>query len=392
MRFRALDGFRGVCALLVALYHLPLYSHVTGPIFFLPNAQMLLDFFFVASGFLISGAYGAKLTTWGDFGQFAIRRFGRLWPLHAAVLAAFVAIEAAEALFAPHAGVSPVFTGPHIPGAILTNLLLIHSLHVHPMLTWNAPSWTVSVEFYTYLIYAGLVLTWPKRPLVSAVLMAAVGAAGVIFVARQLAATYDFGVFRCFYGFFVGVLTFSVWKAAPLKLSSHPRVAAAVEVGATLGVFAYIALIGGPPFGFAGPLVFALFIWIYAAEQGPVTRVFSCKPLVWLGEISYSIYLVHYLIIIVIDLVLRALEKYAHINFEALGMHGLDTAWFVRMPSLWAADPIVLVYLVLVVLTASQTYRFIEQPGRALIKLPRKSRPLVGVACPTVQDSRSLSA
>jgi peptidoglycan/LPS O-acetylase OafA/YrhL len=95
--------------------------------------------------------------------------------------------------------------------------------------------------------------------------------------------------------------------------------------------------------------------------------------MVWLGEISYSIYLVHYLIIIVLGLALKSLEQFGHVNFEAMGLQGLkENTWFVRMPTLAAADPWVLVYLVIVVAVASQTYRYIEQPGRALIRLPRK--------------------
>ena len=376
MRFRALDGFRGLCALLVALYHLPLYSHLTGPRFFLPHAEMLLDFFFVFSGFLITGAYGDKLKTWDDFCAFVIRRFGRLWPLHASVLAVFVAIEVAKAVFWPDAGRTPPFTGPHTPQSILTNLLMIHSLHLSPMLTWNAPSWTVSVEFYTYLIFAALVLIWPRRPLVSAVIMMLIGAAGVIFVARQVGATYDFGIFRCFYGFFCGVLTWCVWRVAPLKLAGRPWMAAALETALVIGAFAYIALIGAPPFGYAGPLVFALFIWVYASEQGAVTRLLSLRPLVWLGEISYSIYLVHYLIIILVGLCLRSVERIAHLNYATVGMQGLDDGWFIRLPTLAAMDPFVLVYLVVVVLVASQTYRFIEQPGRVLIRPLRRPKPM----------------
>jgi len=379
MRFRGLDGFRGICALLVALYHLPLYSHLTGPQFFLPNAQMMLDFFFVMSGFVIAGAYGDRLKTWGDFGDFAVRRFGRLWPLHAAVLGALVAIEVAKAVIAPDAGRTPVFSGIHSPESIITNLLLIHSLHLHSLLTWNAPSWTVSVEFYTYLIYAALVLVAPRRPLLSATVMMAIGAFGVIFIARQLAATFDFGIFRCFYGFFCGVLVWRIWRAKPLSLPGRPWLGTVVEAAMTVGVFAYVALIGGPPLGYAGPLVFGLFIWVYASEQGRVTRFFGVGPLVWLGEISYSIYLVHYLIIVVVGLCLRSMERVLHLDYAQMGMHGLDDGWFIRLPTQGAMDPFVLVYLAVVILVASQTYRFIEQPGRALIRPPRRSRPLASI-------------
>ena len=115
MRFRALDGFRGLCALVVCLFHFPVYSHLMAPAFFLPNAQMLLDFFFVMSGFIIAASYGDKLKRWKDVETFAIRRFARLWPLHAAVLAGFVIVELAKLVFAPHAGLNPAVHRPQRP-------------------------------------------------------------------------------------------------------------------------------------------------------------------------------------------------------------------------------------------------------------------------------------
>ena len=266
---------------------------------------MLLDFFFVMSGFLIVGAYGQRLKTWGDVAGFAKSRFARLWPLHVAMLAVFVSLETAKALFLPHIGAEPPFSGAKSIPAIFTNILMIQTLHLHPMLTWNAPSWTVSAEFVTYLLFASLAVIWPGRPLATALGMAIIGALGVALVARKLDANYDYGVLRCLYGFFCGALTWRVFKAAPLLLTGRLVLATALEAAALAGVFAYIVVLGGPPFGFAGPLIFSVFIWLYAAEQGAVTRGLGWAPLVRLGAISYSIYLVHYPIIVITALALR---------------------------------------------------------------------------------------
>ena len=373
MRFRALDGFRGLCALLVALYHLPIYNHFLGPQFFLPNAQMLMDFFFVLSGFLIAGAYGEKLASWGNVGEFARSRFARLWPLHAVMLILFVAIETTKAVLAPGLGAQPPFSGAKPLAAILSNLFLVHSLHLHPMLTWNAPSWTVSVEFWTYLLFAALTVLWPRRPILIGAAMAAVGAAGVILIARKLDASYDWGLFRCFYGFFCGVLLSKVVKAAPLRLPNQKRLATAIELAAIIGVFAYIALLGGAPFGYAGPLVFSLFMWIYAAEQGAVTGWLSCGPLVRLGEISYSIYLVHFPLIVVTALSLRLVEHLLHVDFAAFGFTGLDQMSFVRGPSKLMMDGVMVGYLILVVAAADWAFKYIEGPGRKLLTAPRRA-------------------
>jgi peptidoglycan/LPS O-acetylase OafA/YrhL len=54
----------------------------------------------VLSGFVITYSYGDRLKTFDDLRAFAIRRFGRLWPLHAVVLLAFLAAEGAKAVLA----------------------------------------------------------------------------------------------------------------------------------------------------------------------------------------------------------------------------------------------------------------------------------------------------
>jgi peptidoglycan/LPS O-acetylase OafA/YrhL len=383
MRFRALDGFRGLCALIVALYHFPVETHLTGRAFFLPHAQMLMDFFFVMSGFIIAGAYGERLNDWRDVARFARSRIARLWPLHAAMLGLLVAVEVAKAVLAPGAGLQPPFTGVHAPAAILTNLLLIHSLHLHPMLTWNAPSWTISVEIVAYLSFAVLAVLLPRRRLAVAAGMALVGALGVALIARKLDANYDFGVFRCFYGFFCGVVTARLWRALPFPAAAGRAAATVVEAAAILGVFAYIVFLGGPPFGFAGPLVFSAFIWLYASERGAVTRGLSAGPLVRLGEISYSIYLIHFPIVVLTTVGVRSAERLLHVRLADFGYSGLDEMTFLVGPSKWLLDGVMLAYLAVVIAVATQTHRLIEVPGRRLFdglsgRLPRPVRQIAG--------------
>jgi peptidoglycan/LPS O-acetylase OafA/YrhL len=156
--------------------------------------------------------------------------------------------------------------------------------------------------------------------------------------------------------------------------------AGVLEIAALVGVFAYIAFLGGPPTGIAGPLIFAGFIWLFAAEQGIASRGLSFPALVWLGEISYSIYLVHYPLIMVCAVGLRLVEHATGVHVSALGFEGLDQMAFISGPSPWIMDGMMIGYLAIVIAVASQTYRFIEQPGRALFgprrtKAPRTAAP-----------------
>ena len=146
--FRVLDAWRGVAALLVALFHLNLYGAIYS-LEFVRNAYLFVDFFFVLSGFVITHSYSDRLKTVEDVRSFAIKRLGRIWPLHAVVLVAFVAIEGTKGLLAAH-GTSfylPPFTGNNSLSTIPMNLAFAQSFGLVQHLTSNPPSWSICAEF-----------------------------------------------------------------------------------------------------------------------------------------------------------------------------------------------------------------------------------------------------
>ena len=111
-RFAVLDAWRGVCALSVAGTHFIEAVQIRVPVF-VPNSWVLVDFFFVLSGFVIVHAYGGKVSDAPSALTFLVRRFGRLWPLHVFTLAVLILIEFAR-LAAFHSGIrvySAPFTG-----------------------------------------------------------------------------------------------------------------------------------------------------------------------------------------------------------------------------------------------------------------------------------------
>ena len=210
--------------------------------------------------------------------------------------------------------------------------------------------------------------------------LAAIGMLGVAFLARKLDATYDYGLFRCFFGFFVGVLAWRAWRAAPALRQWSSTRGTAIEAAMLLGVFTYIALWGGPPFGLAGPLIFAVFIWVWASERGLVSRFFSRPTLTYLGKISYSIYLVHYPIILILRVMMRVAARLLHFNYENYGIKDVDNqVYFIHYKSLWVSDLMSIPYLALVVAVAHLTFHYIEKPGRRMFagKAPSESRAQV---------------
>lgn len=269
-RFTTLDSLRGVCALIVALFHFPL----TGEVNELPliaNGWLFVDFFFVLSGFVLCRAYEGRLATPSDAGRFAFRRFGRVWPLHAVMLAAFVGMAVLQ---------RDVGDEQHSLSAIGTNLLLIHGLGMHSELTWNGPSWSISVEWVLYLIFAALAFVPNRR--VAYAMLAMAGLAVLVFLAPNgMESTFDFGMFRGLAGFFTGALIAHL----PLR-----RLGTAAEVATTAMVVAFVSL---GLWLFLAPLVFGLAVYVFAGSAGLLSRGLNARPLVKVGEWSYSIYMTH---------------------------------------------------------------------------------------------------
>ncbi len=374
VHFRVLDSWRGVAALLVAIFHLNVFSAVYS-LDLIRNAYLFVDFFFVLSGFVITHSYGARFRTLEDLGSFALRRLGRLWPLHATVLLALIIVESARAVSAARGTVfyNPPFTGTTSPHSILTHIGFAQSFGIERQLTWNPPSWSISAEFWTYLVFGGVLLiatTWLRRVrLVTELLIAAllIGSVSILILfARQgIDATYDLGFVRCVYGFLVGHLTYRLWQA-----TSHIRFdTRLLEVGSLILVAGYVSCAGHTTISFCAPLVFAAVVFVFAFEAGPISSVMLNKGNAWLGQISYSIYMWQAFIIFnFVDRPVSMLEKVTGQVFTTT--EGTDPALGGEAVKLIVFGgyvvPIVvtLLFAGLVVAVASASYHFIEKPGQ----------------------------
>jgi peptidoglycan/LPS O-acetylase OafA/YrhL len=294
--FRVLDSWRGVAALLVALFHLNLYSPIYS-LDFIRNSYLFVDFFFVLSGFVITYSYADRLKTLEDLGSFTIRRLGRLWPLHAVVLLAFVLVESVKAMMAAR-GASfflPPFTGTNSLNTIPMNLVFGQSFGFVQNLTWNPPSWSICAEFWTYLVFATVLVlssTWLVRFRLAALSLISIALVGsvsilVLFAQHGIDASYDFGFVRCLYGFLVGHLTYRVFQVTP-KAKFDTKL---LEWSALIGIVTYVSLVGRTEYSFFAPLVFAVGVFLFAFEAGPVSRFMSNPVNGWLAKVSYSIYM-----------------------------------------------------------------------------------------------------
>jgi peptidoglycan/LPS O-acetylase OafA/YrhL len=375
LRFRALDGWRGVCALLVAAHHI----EVHGFLYWQPlvrNAWLFVDFFFVLSGFVIAHAYGAHLQKSSEIKAFALRRFGRLWPLHVVMLLALIGLELAHLVIAhwhPIAGERAAFTADRAPFAILTNLFLVQSLGLHPYETWNGPAWSISTEFYTYLIFAAVCFLAPRLRIAWSLLFAVLGVALLARFSRYgMRETFDWGIARCVYGFFTGVLTYEIWKAGAGKIPGGTL----IEAATLAAVIAFLTFVPGHfALEYLAPPLFALAVLVFAGERGAVSRVLVSRPAAALGRWSYSIYMVHTLVLAMLFSGLHA----AQILFHRQWLRELpDGNMIIDLGFKHYASGVMVLYLAAVIALAALTWRLIERPGQRFFnRLAKPETPVI---------------
>jgi peptidoglycan/LPS O-acetylase OafA/YrhL len=341
-----LDSWRGLCALWVAAYHFRVLSHVSDT-HFIRTGGMAVDFFFVLSGFVIWHGFGDRMRDKAQRISFLIRRFGRLYPLHIATLALVIAMETARwgaTHLVGHPIGNPAFTGDTSLAKLPANILLIQGLGIYPKFSWNIPSWSISVEFAVCFLF--VLMSFSKRPHAVALFLALAGALvlqGVLWSSDRPPEGYT-ALARGIYGFFLGILCyrlyqrFGAWKPTIWhELAVFPAIIAASYTNSVLTTLA---------FGYA--------VVVFAFEASAVSRLLRRSALVRWGDVSYSVYLLHF------PMVLMAFGVAAVTG--SIVRHGRTI--YIDTGSLWLGDLLQVAFLVSVLLLAEAAYRLIEVPAR----------------------------
>lgn len=372
--FAALDGFRGLLAVFVALYHTIWLSHPNTWAFF-NNGPVIIDLFFALSGFLMWRLYSERLDTPTAISTFMKRRLARLYPLHLFMLVVFLAFGIVRIL-AHKFGIAEHTLGeilPFEPGAadgwwsLVQNVTLTHALGLSDSLTFNPPSWTIGAEFCTYIVFAVMMLLHkPKRIVDFALITGAIALIyfGLSRVSADMNITYDYGFWRCLAGFFTGVLaaaSFRLLKPFLNHLSS--KTFTVVEVIVIAASTSFVIYAGGKGQFWVGPVIY-IFILMFAFDGGAISRFMSHRVFGYLAKISYSVYLTHVIIAIAFAIVIERLTG--------------------RLPSGWEGDAWLILYLSVVIVVSHLTQRFIEVPGGRLIRNWHTSEKRVAKTSPSV--------
>lgn len=356
LHFNALDSWRGLAASLVLLFHLT----AAGAFYHFPpirHGGLAVPLFFVLSGFVVTHAYSQRLGTQREVAKFVVRRFGRLYPLHFVTLMAMVALELTK-LFLVQRGVpsgQAPFTGADSIGGLIANLFLLQAVIPLNEYTWNAPAWSISVEFYTYLVFAAVIFLARSRIKTAAFIGFLVS--GAALLAHDLSGihlhhTDGLGLMMSLFGFFAGSVVYQAFCYAKAKGLTFGSGVELVALAVLASIFWF-----SPFQAFGSITLFSLVIFVFAFEGGLVSKALMTRAPTYLGKISYSLYLTHFVVLSVLNGVLRALSSVTHMRLMAPG----DVISF-GPPG--AMDLLAAVYFLFVVGLSALTYHFIEQPGR----------------------------
>ncbi len=376
-RFLALDALRGLCAVLVCLFHF----HANSPIAtsaFIRSSWQFVDFFFVLSGFVIASGYRQRLRDGMSRARFLGLRLGRIYPLHIVMLLLFVVAEFGATLLP--AGTRTPFDSAHSLSTIPLHLTMLHSVGLVPRLTWNDPAWSIATEFWAYVGFA-LLVPWARKRL-DLVLGVVVVVCPLILLAVTpwgTNVTFDWGLVRCFYGFALGVLCWTAWQRMGAVAGSPTVGGSLIEMAALIAVTTFVVAADHSRWTLFGPPVFAVAVLVFAHERGFVSRLLTTPPLLALGTLSYSIYMTHSFVQARLVNLLQVVDHGTGIALTRPAVNGATTELLVGASPL-AGTILTVVMLVTVVAVSVVTYRLVELPAQRWTRARLAAPPVTPAA------------
>jgi peptidoglycan/LPS O-acetylase OafA/YrhL len=233
--------------------------------------------------------------------------------------------------------------------ALLDNLLLINAMNQHNYLSWNIVAWSIGAEWWAYVAACLLIpfiyqKSWWRWVLIS--FAAFYTLIALVHHKGNLDITFDYGWMRCLASFCMGAVLYQVY------LKKIGKTWLAMNVSVLLSLLFIVSI-----FHFRWPdllviPVFCLLILSAAWNDGAVKNILESKPLRYLGDISYSIYMMHGVWFMVFWFCLPYLRT----------TYGIQqfTGWMIMVYGF--------LFVALTLFSAHFTYQYIELKGKLLFK------------------------
>lgn len=346
--FYSLDAFRGLAAIFVVLYHSPFYISSTNISNFILHSGNFVEFFFILSGFVMAHSYLNKINKTITFKDYILKRFIRLYPLHLFLLLIWGIFILLKWIVYQY-GIG--FTNPFLDNgffALIEHLFLVQSLGFsNSSLTWNYPAWSISAEFYTYILFFSVVYFLFRTKLFTAIIILI--ALGFLLYSYGLnTPKTTLGIFKCIGTFFLGVVLYKLYKLDIIKIKN---VYLATFMESLLIFFIYFSISIGDKYILYQIFSFSLTIYFFSIQNnGLISKLLKINLFQYLGKLSYSIYMVHALIIVIVSNIIEYIVKIKPLT-SAILAKGFVGEWTI----------LVNIFIVFVVIFLSHfTYKYIE--------------------------------
>lgn len=307
MKLNSLTGLRFVFAFMVFLCHL-VYFYTEGP----PELKYVqehyfhygylgVNFFFILSGFVLAYTYFSKIAE-EDFSvkDFMLKRVFRIVPLH--YLTMLIVIPLVIQTATTH-GVFDLHDAKQFTIRLVAHITLLQSFipAIPYYFSFNNPSWSISAEMFFYILFPAIIAYILKKGLLKSYRNYLIGLVIVFILMTTIKNFHDlhwlfyinpvirifdfmFGIFIfCFYGVIKNSGIITATKASILQVTSVLLFAVFILcIEKVYHVYSYSLYFYVP---------MSLVVFSFAFEEGILSKLTASKPMVILGEASFSFYL-----------------------------------------------------------------------------------------------------
>ena len=337
-RLYPIDALRGLAALIVAIYHFS--ATAPGDSFSLPEifelwfphmffihrlfyagTEMVMLFFSI-SGFVFCHVYKERIRHQSiSFEAYAVARISRLLPLVWLLIAITFIIRAIFFLLvnSPMPTLYDIFSGVQFMSMIVSG----------GGVTMLGPVWSLTPEIFAYILFFAMLRKWTHtrtETVIFSIAMVVVGLAIGTSFGTWGDWNYNYSIFNqtfimvlpCFFG---GVLTCMAWRWIK-RQSRRLQLAATVPI-CIVSFYSLYAWLLHPdwvgPEEYVLPCVLFPSLFITVLSVKPFAKFLSLRFFVWLGDLSYTIYLMHWPIIFILNTLYACnslpIERYSRLLF-----------------------------------------------------------------------------